>query len=382
MTAMAKRQTPTYDLSDPAIQGLSAAVPLTFESDPKGSVSSRHSGYPVYVDRSSTMEINPGDTFFVRLKDKTVESGCFFAVPVKPVDAGFFVELCTDDKMAFLRSVFMAGGKPSEALIDAIVESSPEICDSLQRSSDVLQKNIDSSNAAVMYKTKLDNANETIRKKNDEIAKLRGQISAKASDGEVRKEDLKALRNTVSEQEQRIAELNGALSVSKGEVESLRNELELSKEAVVTAQRERDEALERSEAQPQMSQEVDELVSKLSERDRLIGSLGERIADLTKANSVAHSCVPAYETVFRPAVTVRRDSGITLSSDWFTHARYRVMMSGDMAKLLIRPDDDGEVVCEGYSLRIPRLATIKPFVRTSYLEAEFSPDMGSVEVVL
>lgn len=338
MTAVARRNVVAYDLTEPNTQGLSSSVPITFELDGKGSVAGRYSGYPVYVDRNSNMEVNAGDTFFVRLKDKTVESGCFFAVPVKPVDADFFVELCTDDKMQFLRSVFMAGGKPADALIDAIVRSSPEICGSLERSSDIIQRNIDSSNAASMYKTKLDNANETIRRKDGEIAKLKERISAKETDGETRREDMRALKKTVSELEARVVELTEALSATERERDDIRGESE--------------------------------------GKDCLIGSLGDRISELTRSEPQPSAGGP------RPAFTVRRDSEATISSDWFTDQRYRVMMSGDTTRLLITPDPEGEVLCEGYALRIPRLATVRPFSGMTYLRTVFSSDMGSLEVVL
>ena len=440
----AKKPTLDYEIVQVDTQSFGTVVPLTFDTDSKGSVIGRYNGYAVYRDRESPMDFEPGHTYYVRLKDKTLESGCYFAIGLREVDSGFFIGLNTDDKILFLQSVFMKGGKPSDALLEGIARSSPEICDRLERGSEILQRTSDMSDTVAMYKTKLDNANQSLRKKNEEIRKLKDQVKAKVVRDDNAKDDVRDLRKELSESDSKVRELTDALVKSEEQVATLngtisnmefamnleRQELmdrvdqaERAKDAVIKARKEKEEALDRrsreldererkmepkvvgvsEEAYEGVHRELEDtrsrmdaikaeldaqtelntsLSTEVEERDRLIESLSQRISELTRANAEVRTHIPVYETVFRPNVTVRRDSKTTVSSDWFTEPRYRVLMSGDASRLLISPDPEGEVICSGYALNIPKLAMLRPFNGCTYLHTDFAPDMGSVEVVL
>ena len=434
---MAKKPTIEYDIVEVDMQSTGLIVPMTFDTDAKGSVFGRYNGYAVYKDRDSPIDLEPKKTYFVRLKDKTVESGCYFAFGMREVDTQFFLEACTNDKMAFLQSVFMKGGKPTEALLDGIAKCSPEIVERLEKGPELLQRSTDMSGTVSMYKTKLDNANESLRKKNEEIRKLKEQVKTKSSKDEGAKDEVKNLKRELTDSESKVRELADALVKSEEQVATRngtisnmefamnleRQELvdrvdqaERARDAVIKARKEKEDALERrskelDEREREMGsvtvgvseeayegvhkelelarQNLDEqtalteaLSVQVEERDRLIASLSQRISELTKANTEVRSRIPAYEMVFRPNVTVRRDSRTTISSDWFTESRYTVLMSGDAKRLLIRPDPDGSVTCSGFALSIPKLASIRTYTGPTYLDTEFAPDMGSVEVVL
>lgn len=435
MTMAVKKPTVGYEVAQVDTQSVGLIAAVTFDTDAKGCVVSRYNGYPVFKDRDSPMDFEPNHVYYVRLKDKTLESGCYFAYGIKEVGASFFLELDTEDKLAFLQSVFLKGGKPSDALMDALIDSCPEICERLERGSELIRKQTDLADSVNMYKTKLDNANQSLRKKNEEIRKLREQVKAKVPKDETPKDDTKELRKELSESENRVKELTEALVKSEEQVATLngtisnlefamnleRQELvdrvdqaERSRDAVIKARKEKEEALDRRERElderaqkmePKVigvSEEAYEgvhaelertraeldsvrsenvvLSSQLSDRDRLIESLGTKISEQMKVGN--DNRLPAYETVFRPNVTVRRDSKTTISSDWFTEPHYTVLMTGDGTRLLIKPDPEGRVDCSGYSLIIPKLATLRPYTGFNYLKAEFAPDMGSVEVVL
>lgn len=437
MTMAARKQTVELEVAAMDSQSVGPIVPMTFDADSKGSVFGRYNGYTVYKDRDSPIDLESNHTYYVRLKDKTLESGCYFAIGIREVDASFFLNLTTGDKMAFLQSVFFKGGKPSDALLEGLSRSSPEICDRLERGSELIEKQVNLNDTINMYKTKLDNANQSLRKKNDEIRKLKEQVNSRQSKDGQPKDDSKELRKELSESENRVRELeeslagyeeqvarlNGTISNMEFSMNLERQELvdrvdqaERARDAVVKARREREEALDRRERElderernmgapvigvseeayegvhaeldralselDSVREENSGLVSQMAQRDRLIDALGTRISELTKANTEVRSHIPAYETVFRPNVTVRRDSRTTVSSDWFTEPRYTVLMSGDASRLLIRPDPEGKVECTGYALNIPKLATLRPFDGNTYLKADFAPDMGSVEVVL
>lgn len=350
MTSTSAAPKVDFDPRDPAVMEASSAVPLTFVRDASGSVSSTYSGIAVYVDGQSEIEIQPGETYFVRLDDKRIESDCYYAVPMKKVGADFFLEMSVSDRMKFLHDVFMHGGKPSKELLEAIERCSPEICERLSKGGELLMKNCELNNTAAMYKGKLDNANATIRQRDAEISKLREKLAQKSAKA-TGKEEAVALRKALADSEAKVAEM-----------EMGRKELA---DGLAEAERSRDTALK-----------------EMDEKDRLIDALSRKLSEFRRSSAHPEESIPVYTNLFRPGVTIRRDSERTISSDWFTSPRYKVLMSGDMKRIRIVPDSEGGVECRNYTLSIPKLESVSHFTSVAYLRAEFAPDMSSVEVVL
>jgi len=385
MTSKAESPKVEFDRRDPAVVSLASAVPLTFVRDSSGSVKSTYSGVTVYVDRQSDVSIQPGETYFVRLKDKRIESNCYFAIPIEKVGAEFFLEMSVPDRFEFLKRIFMKGGKPSIELANALMKCSPELCETLTKSGMLLQMNCEMNNVAAMYKQKLDNANATIRQKDADIAKLREKLAQKSV--KPNREEVEVLRKALTESEAKVAEMEGVrksmeeqvselgrtisdmASAGESEKKELEAKLEESRKSLAVALEERDSAL-KSKAE------------EMEGKERLIDALSRKLAEFRRTAVHPEASLPAYMQVFRPGVTVRRDSEHTISSDWFVADRYRVLMSGDMKRIRIAPDENGGVECSNYTLTIPKLESVSRFTSVTYLKAEFAPDMSSVEVVL
>lgn len=387
MSAAAKKSVIDYNIAEPATRAMASAVPLTFRKDGKGNVCSSYGGYAVYVDRDAELPVNPGDSYFVTLKDKTVESGCYFAIPVKKVDAEFFLEQCVDDRMEFLESILLRGGKVSDELIDILTKCSPEINEKLTHGEGLMCANQDLQNNVQMYKSKLENANATIRKKDGEIDKLKAQLSKKTS--------AKADAPKDDGLKQRVGELEGENRSLKADLESMaseRDELENAiaemasyKQGLMQDVARVSEEIARKDIEiARLKTELDSLRSAPAdaEKDRLIESLSSKLAELNRSASHPEERMSPYKTVFRPGITVRRDVKGSLSSDWFTEPRYKVLMTGDLTRVRIFPCEDGDIECECHTLRMPRLEEIAPFCGQEYLHADFDRDMSAVEVSL
>lgn len=385
MSVAAKKSVIDYNISEPATKAMAASVPLTFRKDSKGNICSSYGGYAVYVDRDAELAVNPGDSFFVSLKDKTIESGCYFAIPLKKVDAEFFLEQCVDNRMEFLESVLLRGGKVSDEMIDILTKCSPEINEKLTHGEGLMCANQDLQSNVQMYKSKLDNANTTIRKKDAEIDKLKAQLSKKSPE----KPDSGASKKLAEAKEKAEAVMKENTSL-KANLESMtaeRNELENAIAEMASYKQGLAQDIARvSEEVSQKDAEIRRLSAELKagdgEKDRLIEALSAQIAELRKAASRPEERLSPYETVFRPKITIRRDAKGSISSDWFTEPRYKVLMTGDLTRMRIIPCEDGDVECKGFTLRLPRLEEIDPFVGQAYLPAEFDPDMSAVEVSL
>lgn len=390
MTAATKRVI-DYNIAEPATKALAASVPLTFRKDSKGSVCSTYGGNAVYIDRDAAIPVNAGDTFFVTLKDKTIESGCWFATPIRKVDADFFMEQCVKDRNAFLESVLLRGGKVSDELIDILTRCSPDINEKLTRGEGLMCANQDLQSSVLMYKSKLENANATIRKKDAEIDKLKAQLSKKSAE----KSDSSAAKK-LDAMKAKVAELENANAVLKADLEymtSERNELENAiaemascKQGLLQDVARVSEEIARKDSEMKNLQEElaskEDALAEMDEKDRLIDALSAQVSSLRKSGSHPEQRVSPYATVFRPGITIRRDSEGTISSDWFTAPRYKVLVSGDLARMRIYPSEDGDIECAGYALKMPRLEEIAPFSGQEYLQSDFDADMSAVEVRL
>ena len=195
-------------------------VPILFSKGPEGTPIGDHEGRRVYPEQVNGRTVGDGDTWFVSLRP---DGDCYRAVPIRQVDADFLLDLSVEDRMGFLRSVFIKGDRVSEDLVKVLTESAPEIVQRLDMGSRVLDRNSELSELANMYRVKLDNANAAIRQRDSEIAKLRERINTPSDRG-----DHGRAKKELSEARGRIAELETLLRESEGKVSELSARLEES----------------------------------------------------------------------------------------------------------------------------------------------------------
>lgn len=330
-------------------------APIRLERKNNGTVS-RFGGQWVYLDAQADFMFNRGEVWMCELKEGSRSR--LYARPLMCVDADFIMGLSVPNRFELLVNLFLAGGKSGKVLDDVVARVDPgEIAmlaakDSLYDENGRLRAELESSDAAVGRLTAERDGLQT------EIVRLRSMLeSPPSAPGEHVPTDLEI-------------ELAGRVESLKGELETARRDL-----ASVT-----DTCRTKDSAMDSLKEQISNLNAFIDDRDCRVSALEDENAELRR-RSEESAPNPAPRRM-RPGITVRRDSPNTISSDWLTHDRYRVVLNGSLDRMRVYPDPDGNVRCDNYALDVPFVNGLRPFKGMAYLEAVFSDDMGYMEVVL
>lgn len=132
---------------------------------------------------------------------------------------------------------------------------------------------------------------------------------------------------------------------------------------------------------------VNELEKKDVENRQIISSLQNKL-DTCEAmgakRSVSETVSPSAD-VFTggvPVVHITRDNPDELTSEQFNRPRYFAHFSADQRILLIRPHDEGNVVCMDNRIQLLGLSKISSFDGPVEMVAEYAPEYGGFVVRL
>lgn len=204
-----------------------------------------------------------------------------------------------------------------------------------------------------------------------ELSRTEEQLKSKADELEASTEELKAAAEELKAKENGLTQMAEELKTAGEELDRLKAEIDSLKTVQQTVPDDRDQRIKELEEQL-------EKVTKESEDN--ICLLIEQLKRYENGSDAANIFLKLKKAQ-KPAFSIRRHEPDTLSSDWFTAERYKVVMSGDFNRLLITPDEAGRIKCKDYTLKIPGMGKLHPHVRT-YCDVVMDPETETVVVCL
>ena len=249
----------TYGLDEiepAALSEIRKLVPLEFNTDKRGNLSSRYQETTVLIDNEHTGIIEPGEMWVVYLKTGT---SYYYAVPRYKVDEQFIAAVLAEDHcQTFMDRIFdvKKGIKPRyEPSLKAVMDVMTR--EALERLAASETERKDAADRVAhlekQLKTTVDKNTVLQKKHEDEVANLKAEVKElkKAAPSETAKEDRRqldsarrecvSLRRQVSELEIKVKEAEGTNSSLK---KSYEESLAKADEDVRTANAQRDAVAE------------------------------------------------------------------------------------------------------------------------------------------
>lgn len=286
----------TYNIGEvepSALADIKKLVPLEFNTDKRGNLSSKYQETTVLIDNEHTGIIEPGEMWVVALKTGT---SYYYAVPKYKVDEQFIATVLKEDHcQMFIDRIFdpKKGIKPRyeqslKAVLDII---SKETLERLAKAESAGRETRDRADKLEKQLKGTIEKNIALQKKYDEdVANLKEENKElkKNSASEAAKEDRRQLdaaqrecvdlRKTVSELEIKVKEAEGTnISLKKSYEESLAK----ADEDVKTANAQRDAV---AEAKQKMADEYD---AKIRNYESRIDDYEARVQELIDAGNTA-----------------------------------------------------------------------------------------------
>jgi len=135
---------------------------------------------------------------------------------------------------------------------------------------------------------------------------------------------------------------------------------------------------------------IHDLEQKETENKQIIESLHEKLNEkMNTKNSDAGSQSPkpagtlefmSFGSVSN--ISVKRDGPDMIISDSFNKSRYFVHLSADHRTIVIRPHEQGNVVCMNNTIVLERLGLISPFNGPYEMISEYNPTYGGIQIYL
>jgi hypothetical protein len=129
---------------------------------------------------------------------------------------------------------------------------------------------------------------------------------------------------------------------------------------------------------------VNRFEQKDTENKNIISSLHEKLnaAENEKISRPAAAVVPALSSYTALQASVKRDGPDSISSDLFSRSRYFVHLSADGRILVVRPHDNGNVVCMNNVIELNGLSMVSSFNGPQEMVSEYNPTYGGIQIYL
>jgi hypothetical protein len=135
-----------------------------------------------------------------------------------------------------------------------------------------------------------------------------------------------------------------------------------------------------------LKEQAHQLEQKDAENKQIIASLEDKInkAPATRQKKDQPRPDMAGPCLLDQAIEVHvsRDGPDAISSPMFDRTRYFVHLSADHRIMLVRPHDDGNVVCMNNSMILSGLSLISQFERPYEMTSEYNPKYGGIQIYL
>ncbi|MCL2550142.1 MAG: hypothetical protein FWE78_04355 [Methanimicrococcus sp.] len=131
---------------------------------------------------------------------------------------------------------------------------------------------------------------------------------------------------------------------------------------------------------------IHNLEQKETENKQIIESLHEKL-NAKNSDAESQSSKPAGVPELMPFgsasnISVKRSGPDTIISDAFNKSRYFVHLSADHRTIVIRPHEQGNVVCMNNTIVLERLGLISSFNGPYDMVSEYSPLYGGIQIYL
>lgn len=143
---------------------------------------------------------------------------------------------------------------------------------------------------------------------------------------------------------------------------------------------------EKEEHISELNSKIEELEGKDKENRQIISSLEEKVRMYEmRPPEPCGETIPNADgfTSFRPErITVERIGPDEIYSESFCKTRYFVHISADYRILVVRPHENGDVVCMRHTMMLNGLNMVLPFSERTTMISEYSPEYGGIVIYL
>jgi hypothetical protein len=134
----------------------------------------------------------------------------------------------------------------------------------------------------------------------------------------------------------------------------------------------------------QLKDTIHDLEKKDAENKNMISSLHEKLdaAKKDKSPKTGKTEIAGPAGIVTASVSVRRDGPDSISSDSFDKSRYSVHLSADHRIIIVRPHNEGSVVCLDNTIVLAGLSMISPFNGPRDMVSEYNHVYGGIQIYL
>jgi len=136
-----------------------------------------------------------------------------------------------------------------------------------------------------------------------------------------------------------------------------------------------------------LKENIHGLEQKEAENKNIISSLHEKLDAAKKERTVKAGKVKTPDLAIETrlpvtAVSVRRDGPDSISSDSFDKSRYFVHLSADHRVIIVRPHNEGDVVCMDNTIVLAGLSLVSTFNGPYEMVSEYNHSHGGILIYL
>ena len=127
------------------------------------------------------------------------------------------------------------------------------------------------------------------------------------------------------------------------------------------------------------------LEQKDAENKNIISSLHGKLDAATATRPVQDVPAPGGHVMYHlpvQKISVRRSGPDSIFSESFSKSRYYVHMSADHRMMIVRPHEEGNIVCMNNTIVLERLSEISSFSGPHEMVSEYNPVYGGIQIYL
>lgn len=354
-------------------------VILRFTVDRTGNITSRYVNRIVFRDISGIIQTD--ETWICTLKSNPSLNNSYVAIPLQKVDANYLYELTKNNQEELIQGLLR---DPSA---QSIIENNAKIIKSKA------------------YEEELSKLAMDLKKKYNEINELKEEVKNKEK--EIKTIRLNSLEYPGGQRmyEKHLREIDDMLK-GKKVVDPDNIFLEWSQKVFNQANAEKNKIqTELTDTKKKLSAATDRCKNLEIENDRIDKELNEKLSaandrcslleskiealsgdqskdkrvkvstDIDEIKSVIREEMSRYiDTLNNVRYPINRINQNTLECKSFTESRYNVLISADKKKMVIRPDDDGNILCINGRISLYGFDSVIPFKEKHSFIADWQTD--------